>query len=108
MALRSNLPTATAAGTVLTPYTPGASDTFNVNDLPATVEFTNSSGNSVNVAVVDGGRTRVGSAAVAPTPTAVADGTRAVFRLLPEYAAPDGLVTMTFSAQPAGSCVAFR
>lgn len=108
MALRSNLPTAAATGTVITAYTPGASDTFNVNDLPATVDFNNSSGAPVTVAVLDGGRTKVGSSAATPAGTAVAAGARAVFRLTADYADPSGVVTMTFSAQPASSCVAYR
>ncbi len=108
MTLRTNLPTASATGAVIAAYTPGASDTFNVSELPAFVDFNNSSGAPVNVAILDGGRTKVGSAAATPTPTAVAASTRQVFKLTADYADSSGVVTMTFSAQPASSCVAYR
>ncbi len=92
------------AGTVLTSYTPASSDTFSINDLPATLRVHNGSGGSINVTVVDGGKTALGTSAAALSASAVAASAVKAFKLVPAMAGPDGLVTVNFSATATVNC----
>ena len=91
-------------GTTITPYTPTTSDTFSVNDLPATLRVSNGSGGSINVTVVDGGKSPLGTAAAALSPQAVAAAAVRSFKLTAAMADPTGIVTVTFSATATISC----
>jgi hypothetical protein len=92
------------AGTVITPYTPAASDTFSVNDLPATLRISNANGSSINVTPVDGGKSPLGTAAAALAAVAVANATVRHFKLVPSMADSTGVVTVAFSATSGVSC----
>jgi len=98
MTLRTPAQTIDADGELDAPYSPTTSDTFSINDLPAILEINNASGGSINYTLVDGGRTTAGTAAAALTPVAIANGARRRFKLGKEYAASDGLVTVTLSS----------
>lgn len=91
-------------GTTITPYTPASSDTFAINDLPATLRVSNGSGGSINVTVVDGGKTPLGTVAAALTPSAVAASAVKSFKLTAAMADPTGVVTVNFSATATISC----
>lgn len=90
-------------------YTPAASDTFSVNDLPAILEVRNASGGSINVTRVDGGRTTAGTAAAAISATAVANNATHRFKLTSAFAdTSTGLVTVNFSGTTSVTCEFYR
>ncbi len=91
-------------GTTITPYTPASSDTFSVNDLPATLRVSNGSGGSINVTLVDGGKTGLGTAAAALAAVPVAAAAVKAFKLTSTMADSTGVVTVNFSATASISC----
>ena len=96
-------------GELASTYTPASSDTFPVADLPAILEVSNGSGGSINVTLVDGGRTTAGSAAAALTPVAVAAAAKRRFKLTRDYQdVTTGLVTVNFSATASITCEFYR
>ncbi len=93
-------------GTTITSYTPASSDTFSLADLPATLRVANASGSPINVTVVDGGRTSLGTAAAALSASSVPATTGVKsFVLTATMADPSTqLVTVNFSATTSVSC----
>lgn len=94
----------TGAGTTITSYTPASSDTFAINDLPATLRVSNGSGSSINVTVVDGGKTPLGTSAAALSASAIANGAVKSFKLVAAMANSSGVVQVDFSATASVSC----
>jgi hypothetical protein len=92
------------AGTTITPYTPGSSDSFSINDLPATLRVSNGSVSSINVTFVDGGKTPLGTSAASLTPAAVAAGAVRSFKLVASMCDSGGNITANFSATASVSC----
>lgn len=96
-------------GELASTYTPASSDTFPVADLPAVLEVNNGSGGSINVTLVDGGRTSAGTAAAALSAVAIANGAKRRFKLTSTYQdVSTGLVTVNFSATSSVTCEFFR
>lgn len=92
------------AGTTITPYTPASSDTVSINDLPATLRVSNGSGGSINVTIVDGGKTPLGTSAAALSASAVAASAVKSYKLTAAMADSSGNVTINFSATASVSC----
>lgn len=92
-------------------FTPTSSDTFPVSDLPGILEVNNGSGASINVTIVDGGRTSAGTAAAAIPPVAVAAAAKKRIKLTAVYAdtsASPPAVTVNFSATASVTCEFYR
>jgi hypothetical protein len=96
------------SGVLASTYTPASSDTFALNDLPATLEVVNGSGASINVTPVDGGHTAYGTAAAALTPIPVAAAAKKRIKIPVSWADSTGLVTVAFSATTSVTCEFYR
>jgi hypothetical protein len=80
----------------MVPAAVSASDTINADPDGLILEVINGGGSPDTVTVVDPGATPAGSAGTSPT-QAVAAGTRREFRLGPQFANQNGIITVTHS-----------